>query len=177
MLFLSRKFLGGFQWFFCNLECFCNLVRCLQIFVRIILQSELLLQKILQEFGLLCIFSILYPHFLFINVRKCVQIVCKEKFAIMCKIICDYVQKLFFQNTQHSFILHFSPFPFSCYCGYSFANYLDLKIYFLKGIVELERYEAWNLALQINDVTLSNVVTRRSAEPRIQWSHLFLGFS
>jgi hypothetical protein len=34
-----------------------------------------------------------------------------------------------------------------------FANSWDLKIYFLKGIVELERYEAWNLALQINDVT------------------------
>ncbi len=30
--------------------------------------------------------------------------------------------------------------------------------------MELERYEAWNLALQINDVTLSNVVTRRELE-------------
>jgi hypothetical protein len=86
-----------------------------------------------------------------------------------------YVQKLFLQ-------FHFAISPFSFYrllmpLWNGFANSWDLKIYFLKGIVELERYEAWNLALQINDVTLSNVVTRRSAEPRIQWSHLFLGFS
>ena len=78
------------------------------------------------------------------------------------------------KNYFCNFILQFLLFlfiGFSCHCGMVFANSWDLKIYFLKGIVELERYEAWNLALQINDVTLSNVVTRRSAEPKIQWSH------
>lgn len=69
------------------------------------------------------------------------QIVCKN----------FYVQKLFLQ-------FHFAISPFSFYkllmlLWNSFANSWDLKIYFLKGIVELERYEAWNLALQINDVT------------------------
>ena len=73
--------------------------------------------------------------------RKCVQIVCKN----------FYVQKLFLQ-------FHFAISPFSFYrllmpLWNGFANSWDLKIYFLKGIVELERYEAWNLALQINDVT------------------------
>ena len=95
--------------------------------------------------------------------------------AKMCaKFLCDYVQKLFLQIIWHSFILQFSPFLFYkllMLLWNSFANSWDLKIYFLKGIVELERYEAWNLALQINDATLSNVVARRSAEPRIQWSH------
>jgi hypothetical protein len=90
------------------------------------------------------------------------------------------VQKIFMCKNYFCNLFHFAISPFSFYkllmlLWNSFANSWDL--YFLKGIVELERYEAWNLALQINDVTLSNVVTRRSAEPRIQWSHLFLGFS
>jgi len=66
-----------------------------------------------------------------------VQIVCKN----------FYVQKLFLQ-----FLLFlFTKLLMALWN--SFANSWDLKTYFLKGIVELERYEAWNLALQINDVT------------------------
>jgi hypothetical protein len=38
--------------------------------------------------------------------------------------------------------------------------------------VELKRYDTWNLALQIDDFTLSNVVKRKFAESKIQWSHL-----
>jgi len=94
------------------------------------------------------------------------------------KNFCDYVQNCFCNLFGIAFYFAISPFSFYkllMLLWNSFANSWDL--YFLKGIVELERYEAWNLALQINDVTLSNVVTRRSAEPRIQWSHLFLGFS
>ena len=67
------------------------------------------------------------------------------------------VQKIFMcKNYFCNFILQFLLFlfiGFSCHCGMVFATSWDLKIYFLKGIVELERYEAWNLALQINDVT------------------------
>jgi len=73
--------------------------------------------------------------------------------ANVCKLCAKnfYVQKLFLQ-------FHFAISPFSFYrllmpLWNGFANSWDLKIYFLKGIVELERYEAWNLALQINDVT------------------------
>ncbi len=87
------------------------------------------------------------------------------------------IKKMFLQFIRYSFILQFYFVFFSCYCGTVLKIPEAFKIYFLKEIVELERYEAWNLALQINDVTLSSVVTRRSAEPKIQWSHLFLGFS
>ncbi len=111
-------------------------------------------------------FIIIFFSIFFINVRKCVQ---------KCvSIFCEICAKLFLQIIWHGFILQCYPFlftSFSCYCGIILPIPDIFKIYFLKGIVELERYEAWNLALQINDVTLSNVVTRRSAEPRIQWSH------
>ena len=68
------------------------------------------------------------------------------------------VQKIFMCKNYFCNLFHFAISPFSFYkllmlLWNSFANSWDLKIYFLKGIVELERYEAWNLALQINDVT------------------------
>ena len=68
---------------------------------------------------------------------------CVQKF-LCAKIIfaisfCNF--SFFFLQASHAIVEWF------------FANSWDLKIYFLKGIVELERYEAWNLALQINDVT------------------------
>jgi len=105
-----------------------------------------------------------FQHFL---LELCAN-VCK-----MCaKNFCDYVQNCFCNLFGIAFYFAISPFSFYkllMLLWNSFANSWDL--YFLKGIVELERYEAWNLALQINDATLSNVVARRSAEPRIQWSH------
>ena len=69
------------------------------------------------------------------------------------QIVC---KNFYVQNYFCNFILQFLLFSFyrllmPLWNG--FANSWDLKIYFLKGIVELERYEAWNLALQINDVT------------------------
>jgi hypothetical protein len=115
-----------------------------------------------------------------LNVFAILWGVCK----FLCKIFCKFFRnkisnkkKMFLQFIRYSFILQFYFIFFSCYCGTVLKILEAFKIYFLKGIVELERYEAWNLALQINDVTLSNVVTQRSAEPKIQWSHLFLGFS
>jgi hypothetical protein len=73
-----------------------------------------------------------------------VQIVCKKKF------LCA---ELFLQFHFAIFSFFFSFYILLMPLWNGFANSWDLKIYFLKGIVELERYEAWNLALQINDVT------------------------
>ncbi len=107
------------------------------------------------------------------NVRECVQ---------KCAKLCDYVQKkIFLQFIWYCYILYFHLYSSflqdSLVIVKQFCIFLRSQIYFLKGIVELERYEAWNLALRIKDVALSNVATRRFAESKIQWSHLFLGFS
>ena len=87
-----------------------------------------------------------FQHFL---LEMCAN-VCK-----MCaKNFCDYVQNCFCNLFGIAFYFAISPFSFYkllMLLWNSFANSWDL--YFLKGIVELERYEAWNLALQINDVT------------------------
>ena len=84
---------------------FCNLVRCLQIFVQIILQRNFCCKNF------------------FINVRKCVQIVCKN---FMCKIIFAIY-----------FILQFLLFlftSFSCYCGIVLQILETLRFMFLKGL-------------------------------------------
>jgi hypothetical protein len=74
----------------------------------------------------------------------------------MCANVCKLCAKIFMCKNYFCNLFHFAISPFSFYkllmlLWNSFANSWDL--YFLKGIVELERYEAWNLALQINDVT------------------------
>jgi len=139
--------------------------------VQIILQRIFLLREKKIFYSDLACFALLtfcynfpFQHFL---LELCAN-VCK-----MCaKNFCDYVQNCFCNLFGIAFYFAISPFSFYkllMLLWNSFANSWDL--YFLKGIVELERYEAWNLALQINDATLSTVVARRSAEPRIQWSH------
>jgi hypothetical protein len=68
----------------------------------------------------------------------CAKRCAKFFFANMCKIIfANYLVWLYI--AMFSFSFH----KLLMSLWNSFANSWDLKIYFLKGIVELERYEAW----------------------------------
>ncbi len=110
---------------------FCNLVRCLQIFVQIILQRNFCCKNFFYRKLACFAFLAFYYNFLFnIFLLQVCANVCK----LCAKFLCDYVQKLFLQNIWHSFILHFSPFLFSCYCEIVLQVPDILRFIFLKGL-------------------------------------------
>ena len=85
---LSRRFLGGFLVVFLQFWMFCNLVRCLQIFVQIILQRNF------------CCKNFFY---------KCAQMCAKK---IVCQIFVRLCAKLFLQIIWHSFYIAIFSFFF-----------------------------------------------------------------
>ncbi len=91
---------------FCNLECFCNLVRCLQILCKLFCKGTSVAKNFYRNLACFVFLAFYFHIFLF---YKCAQMCANCVQNFMCKIIFAIY-----------FILQFLLFlftSFSCYCG------------------------------------------------------------